>query len=109
MTVYNFMMQVGAESDPASGLADASADLMQSLDNLLESLENPQADESTPNPSPTDGISAHQAQAQFVESDSEAASGTGSATLAHGGRTEPGVMGLQQRAPHFQGFVGELH
>ena len=102
-------MQDAAESDPARGLADASADLMQSLDNLLESFQSPQADESIPDASSSDDMSAHQAQAQYAESDSEAAGGTSSATLGHGGTTEPGIMGLQQRAARFQGFVGELH
>ena len=108
MTVHNFVMQGGVESDPVRGLADASADLMQSLDNLLESLESPQADKSVPNTRSSDGISTHQEQAQHPESDIEAASGTSSAALVPDSRTGPGIMGLPQRASWFQGFVGEL-
>ena len=103
------VMQGGAKSDPARDLADASADLMQSLDNLLESLENPQADKAKPDASYSDSILAHQAQAQHAEFESEAASGTSSATLVHDGRTEPDSVGLQQHPPRFQGFVGEPH
>lgn len=103
------MTQDGSASDTARDLADASADLMQSLDNLLESLEGPQADIAMPDASSSDSVSAHQARAQPAEFESEAASGTSSATLVHDGRTEPGNIGLQQHAPRFQGFVGELH
>lgn len=108
MTVNDFVMQGGVESDPVRGLADASADLMQSLDNLLESLESPQADESVPDTRLSDSISTHQELAQHPDSDIEAASGISSATLVPDARTEPGIMGLLQRAPWFQGFVGEL-
>ena len=78
---------------------------MQSLDNLLETLESPQVDEPTEDASSSEGTAAHP-----VGSESEAASGAGSAKPSNGGRTEAGVMEQQQqRAPRFQGFVGELH
>ena len=103
------MTQVGAETDPARGLAVASADLMQSLNNLLESLDSHHADSSSADASARTGNSAHQAQAQPVELEPEVASRTSPATLVPDGRTEPGVTGWQQHAPRFQGFVGELH
>lgn len=103
------MLQAGADSDPAKGLADASADLMQSLDNLLNSLENPQADNSVPEESFLESDAAHQTEPQPADSELAAATGAGSAMVADVGRTVPGSIGLQQRAPRFQGLVGELN
>lgn len=103
------IMQAEADSDSARGLADASADLIQSLDNLLNSLENPQANEPIPDRSFIDSDAADQTPPQPADSELAAATGAGSATMAHAGRTEPGSIGLQQRAPRFQGLVGELH
>ena len=102
------MMQAEADSESARGLADASTDLMQSLDNLLNSLENPQTDNSVSEESFIESDAAHETAPQPADSELAAATGAGPAMVADIGRTEPGSIGLQQRAPRFQGLVGEL-
>ena len=85
-----------AESDEAKGLADASANLMQSLDNLLDSLEN-----SEPN-QPTPAVNAAQPEVQ-----AEPASLGRPAKLSHDGRTPAGAAGQQQYAPRSPGYIGK--
>ena len=92
-------MRKSAESDQSKGLADASADLMQSLDNLLDSLESPEPDR----PIPATDIVVESAQPE-----AKAASLGGPAQLSHDGRIHTGAFEQQQQyAPRSPGYIGE--
>lgn len=100
-------MQGEAESVSARGLAEASADLLQSLDHLLESLESSAEPHNSDSPTlgadPSQGNPPHHPQSQ---ADTAAAGRLGSAKLINDGRAEADIIGQQQHAPKVQDFAG---
>lgn len=100
-------MQGEAESGSARGLAEASADLIQSLDHLLESLESSAEPHSLDSPT----LDADSSQGDTLphpqsQADTAAASRAGSAKLIDDGRTQADITGQQQHGPQVQDFAG---
>ena len=99
-------MQGEAASGSARGLAEASKDLMQSLDHLLESLDtSAEPDKPIQDAESDEGIAANHPRPQADTAD---AGESGSAKLTDYGRAQSHIAEQQQHKPQVQDFAGRL-
>ena len=90
-------MGVAAASETAQRLAHASADLMQSLDHLLDTLGKPEADQ----PVPTDSA-AHESQPHLQA----LAASVGTLAKLSSSRSQADAQ-VRSHPPRFHGYDGE--